>query len=114
MRRTLLTLTAAASLAVPFSAFAQAAWDPAAFWHDAPPAAWERIDYLQHRIDRGESDGSLNHKEMVRAEADLNQIREIAGQMRDRDGGSLNATDETYVQGRLDNLSRQIHWDRTN
>ncbi len=114
MRRTFFILAAAASLAVPFAASAQPAWDSGAFWHDAPPAAWDRIDFMQERIDRGRADGSLNDHESIRAQADLHQIRDLTAQMRDRDGGSLNATDETYVQGRLDNLGRQIRWDRHN
>jgi hypothetical protein len=114
MRRKLLILAAAVSFAVPIAASAQSAWDSATFWHDAPPAAWERIDFLQTRIDHGRADGSLNEHEGIRAQADLHQIRDLAAQMRERDGGSLNATDETYVQGRLDNLSRQIRWDRHN
>jgi opacity protein-like surface antigen len=112
MRRTILVLAAAISLAMPLAASAQSAWDPAVFWHDAPASAWERVDFLQHRIDAGRADRSLNEREGVRAQADLRQIREVAAQMRERDGGSLNATDESYVQGRLDNLSRQIRWDR--
>jgi hypothetical protein len=113
MRRTLLLFAAAAALAAPVAASAQA-WDSATFWHDAPPAAWDRIDFLQHRIDRGREDGSLNRHEAIRAEADLHQIHDMAAQMRDRDGGTLNATDESYIQGRLDNLGRQIRWDRHN
>ena len=112
MRRTLLVLAAAMSVAMPLAASAQPSWDAAVFWRDAPATAWERIEFLQHRIDTGRSDGSLNRREGVRAQADLRQIREVAAQMRERDGGSLNATDESYVQGRLDNLSRQIRWDR--
>jgi hypothetical protein len=30
--------------------------------------------------------------------------------MRTRDGGTLNDTDRTYVQDRLDQLSSNIHW----
>lgn len=111
MRRTLLLFTAAAVVAMPVAVSAQP-WDAATFWHDAPASAWERIDFLQHRIDHGRDDGSLNRHEAIRAEADLHQIHDMAAQMRERDGGSLNATDETYIQGRLDNLSRQIRWDR--
>jgi Ni/Co efflux regulator RcnB len=112
MRRILLVLAAAVSVATPFAVSAQPAWDAAAFWHDAPANAWDRIEFLQRRIDAGRSDHSLNQREGVRAQADLRQIREVAAQMRERDGGTLNATDESYVQGRLDNLSRQIRWDR--
>lgn len=113
MRRTLLLFATAAVLAAPIAASAQA-WDSATFWHDAPVSAWERIDFLQHRIDRGRDDGSLDRHDTIRAEADLHQIRDLAAHMRDRDGGTLNATDESYIQGRLDNLGRQIRWDRHN
>ncbi|MDB5725424.1 MAG: hypothetical protein JWQ16_2178 [Novosphingobium sp.] len=112
MRCTVLVLAAAVSLAMPLAASAQSTWDPVVFWHNAPANAWERVDFLQHRIDAGRADRSLNQREGIRAQADLRQIREVAAQMRERDGGSLNATDESYVQGRLDNLSRQIRWDR--
>ena len=33
----------------------------------------------------------------------------MAGTMRDRDGGTLNDTDRTYLQDRLDQLSSTIH-----
>lgn len=112
MRRTLLILSAAAVFAMPLAASAQTVWDPVIFWHDAPATAWERIVFLQHRIEHARDDHTLNNHDGIRAQADLNQIRDVAAKMRDREGGTLNATDESYVQGRLDNLARQIRWDR--
>lgn len=118
MHTSLKLATLAAALAVPVGVSAQPAsttvttttWDADAFWRGAPDVPYDRIQFLQDRIDRGVRDGSLTHRETVRAREGLHQIRVLAEQMRTRDGGTLTATDETYIQQRLDSLSRQIRW----
>ncbi|MBW8783382.1 MAG: hypothetical protein JF593_01885 [Novosphingobium sp.] len=113
-------LMTAAALAVPIAATAQpveppvVVWDADAFWRGAPTPAWERIAFLQQRIDNGVADHSLNRREAIHAQEDLRHIRQLATQMRARDGGTLNDTDNAYIQQRLDTLSRQIHWMRHN
>jgi hypothetical protein len=93
---------------------AQPGWNGNAFWRGAPTGPWERIAFLQQRIDRGIADGSLNRQEGWRAQNELRRIREEAGNMRRRDGGRLSGTDEARLQSRLDDLSRRIRWLRHN
>jgi len=75
---------------------------------------WERIQFLQDRINRGISDGSLNRGEGMRAQQQLNNIKRQAWQMRRRGGGQLNARDNAWLQRELDNLSRRLRWLRHN
>ena len=113
MRRVTLRAVLAAStlaFAAPLAAQPNAAWDKEAFWAGAPAGVWERIGFLQQRIDRGIARHHLNRIEGRRAENELQRIREMTGQLRTRDGGALNDTDRTYLQDRLDQLSSTIHW----
>jgi hypothetical protein len=110
-------LMAMAGTAIP--ALAQPAWAPGdawnrdAFWRGAPTNVRERIDWLQRRIERGVTDGSLNRREARRLQWQLNNIRRDAWRAR-RDGGGLSGREEAMLQDRLDNLSRQIRWERRN
>ena len=113
MRRfTLRALLAASAFAVaaPLAAQPPAGWDKEAFWAGAPAEIGDRIGFLQARIDRGIARGRLNRTEGARAQNELQRIREMTGTMRARDGGTLNDTDRTYIQDRLDQLSSTIHW----
>ena len=65
-------------------------------WRGAPDGLQQRIDWLQQRIDRGRSDGSLSPAEARRAQWQLDSLR--------RDASAL--------QQRLDDLSRNIRWSR--
>jgi len=108
---TLRAVLAASALAVAAPLVAQpAAWDKEAFWAGAPAGVWERIGFLQERIDRGVARHRLNRVEAARARNELQRIRETTISMRTRDGGTLNDTDRIYVQDRLDHLSSNIHW----
>jgi hypothetical protein len=83
------------------------AWDRDAFWRDAPSDTRQRVEFLQQRIDRGARDGSL-----TRAESrDLN--RRLAMIRRDARRGSMNAGRRENLQARMDDLSRQIRWQRS-
>jgi hypothetical protein len=99
---------AAAFVATPL--VAQPHWDSTAFWEGAPAGVWERVDFMQHRIDAGVAHHRLNRTEATRAQNELGRIREMTRNMRDRDGGTLNDTDRTYLQDRLDHLGNDIHW----
>ena len=109
---TLRAVLAASALAcaAPLAAQPPAGWDKEAFWAGAPAGIWERIGFLQQRIDRGIANHRLNATEGARAQNELQRIREMTGTMRARDGGTLNDTDRTYLQDRLDQLSSNIHW----
>ena len=89
-------------------------WDRNAFWRDAPTDPYQRIDFLQRRIQRGANDGSLNPREARRAQYQLSQIRRDADRMRYRHHGRFSEADYSYVQSRLDSLSQQIRWQRQN
>jgi hypothetical protein len=88
---------------------AQAPWN-STFWEGAPAGVWERVDWMQHRIDAGVAHHRLNRAEAARAQDELGRIREITRNLRDRDGGTLSEADRTYVQDRLDQLGHNIHW----
>jgi len=85
-------------------------WNSTAFWEGAPPGVWERIDFMQHRIDAGVAHHRLNRTEATRAQNELGRIRDMTRTMRDRDGGTLSDTDRVYLQDRLDHLGNDIHW----
>jgi hypothetical protein len=82
------------------------------FWRGAPSDTWQRIAYVQQRIDAGERDGTLSPQEARRAQMELRQIRREA--MRMRRGGYMSASNSAMLQQRLDNLSRNIRWARRN
>lgn len=73
-------------------------WNRDTFWRGAPDGLQQRIDWLQQRINRGLSDGSLDRQEARRAQWQLDTLR--------RDSAAL--------QRRLDNLSRSLRWSRRN
>lgn len=83
-------------------------WDRQAFWRGAPDNAYERIDFLQRRIERGVADGSLDRREARRSQRELNSIRDSARNLRARHGGRMTGQDNAFIQSRLDNLSQRL------
>ena len=71
-------------------------WNRDTFWRGAPDGLQQRIDWLQQRINRGVSDGSLDRQEARRAQWQLDALRR----------------DATALDRRLDNLSRSLRWSR--
>ena len=53
-------------------------WNREAFWRGAPDGLQQRIDWLQQRINRGLSDGSLDRREARRAQYQLDTLRRDA------------------------------------
>jgi hypothetical protein len=98
----------------PPGAYAPPQWDREAFWRGAPPGPLERIQFLQQRIDRGYSDGSLDRREAQHASRELNGIRQWIRNMHWEDGGRLTPDQRARVQERLDRLSSEIRWMRHN
>jgi hypothetical protein len=90
----------------------QNGWNSGDFWRGAPSDTWQRIDYLQQRIDRGRQDGSLNPREAYRAQTELRRIRQDAARM--RRNGMLDPRYSANIQARLDDLSRNLRWARHN
>jgi hypothetical protein len=115
MKRVMARIAIIASMvtaAVPLAG--QPAWDSNTFWRGAPAGPWQRIGFLQQRIDRGIRDGSLDRREAWRAQRELRTIREDAWRMRRDNGGRLTPEASATLQGRLDSLSRSIRWMRRN
>lgn len=88
-------------------------WNRDEFWRGAPRGVWERIQFLQQRIDRGVQDGSLDRREARTAQAQLRRIRQDAQGMRSRNG-SFGPRSTAALQSRLDDLSRNLRWSRQN
>ena len=110
---------AAASVFVAGVAVAQPmphrAWDSSAFLRGAPDSPRERIQFLQDRINRAATDGSLNRREAQRANRELNNIRQWVRRMHYDDASRrLTPSQRAEVQARLDRLSSQIRWMRHN
>jgi hypothetical protein len=81
-------------------------WDRDAFWRDAPSDTRQRVEFLQQRIDAGVRDGSLTRAESRDLNRRLSQVR------RDARRGSMNAGRRNSLQARMDDISRQIRWQR--
>ena len=116
MKRLLACAAIAASFAVAAPVAAQnyggSGWNSNEFWRGAPSDTWQRIDYVQQRINRGMADGSLTRGEARRAQMQLRQIRQDAARM--RRNGNLDPRYSADIQARLDDLSRNLRWARTN
>jgi hypothetical protein len=90
------------------------AWSPNAFWRGAPDNPVERVQFLQDRINRGMADGSLSRGEGLRANRELNGVRQWLRRMHWENGGRLRPEQRARIQARLDSISRQIRWMRHN
>lgn len=98
MKKAIMAALALTTVATAMPAAAQSgAWNREAAWRGAPDGIQQRIDWLQERINRGRQDGSLSRMEAQRAERELNLI--------DRDAATLDR--------RLDDVSRNIRWARS-
>ena len=99
--------------AQPYNGYGNGGWNSNEFWRGAPNNTWERMRFLQNRIDRGLQDGSLTPSEARRAQWQLRRIRQDASRMRHYNG-TLSPSDAAVIQARLDDLSRKIRWARHN
>jgi len=117
MKRIVMALVASTIVATP--ALAQwaprpgQAWDRNTFWQGAPASPWERIQFLQDRVNRGVADGSLDRRQAFRVQAELNNVRQWIRRMHWQ-GDRLTPDQRVRVQTRLDDISRQIRWMRQN
>ena len=117
MKRILMTV--AAAMLATGTAVAQPpqrayGYDAGRFWRGAPDNPWERIQFLQERVDRGVADGSLNRREADRVRRELDGVRNWVRRMHWHDDGRLTIDQRGRVQARLDQISQQIHWLRHN
>jgi hypothetical protein len=77
------------------------------------PGVWsldQREAWLQERIDRGRANGSLDRREVFRAERGLQDIRRMQADLTARDGGMLNPPDRHYLEERIDQLRSTLNW----
>lgn len=115
MNRIILALVASSIVATP--AVAQWAprpgqsWNSNAFWQGAPVSPYQRIQFLQDRVNRGVADGTLDHRQAWRVNAELNNVRQWIRRMHWQ-GNRLTPYQASRVQARLDQISRQIRWMR--
>lgn len=118
MKRIITAIVASMILASP--AAAQWSHDPryggrdrGDFWRGAPGNPYQRIQFMQDRINRGVADGTLDRREAWRANRELNNVRQWLRRMHWR-GEELTPDQRARVQARLDDISRQIRWERRN
>jgi uncharacterized protein YdeI (BOF family) len=114
MKRILMALLAGTIVTTP--ALAQpmprhGGWERDNFWQGAPDNPWQRIQFMQDRINRGVADGSLDRREAWRANRELNGVRQWIRRMH-WNGERLTPDQRARVQARLDQISRQIRWMR--
>lgn len=87
-------------------------WDRDTFWRGAPEGVWERIGFLQARIDRAVANGSLDRVEARNSRYELNNIRRDAARLRRQNGGRIDYADRGRLQNRLDRVAARVHWSR--
>ena len=90
------------------------AYDRGAFWRGAPDSPYQRIQFLQDRVNHGLADGSLDHREGNRVNHELDGVRQWIHRMHWEDEGKLTPDQLGRVQARLDQISGQIRWLRHN
>jgi len=104
----LVALGAPPAAAQPYNASnSQNSWNRDAFWRGASDDPFARITFLQRRINRGTSDGSLDRREARRSQRELNVIQRDARRM-----GRLDSRERNILLSRLDDLSRTMRWQR--
>lgn len=84
------------------------------FWRGAPENIHQRLEWLDTRILRGEQDGSITRREARHVNMSIRSARKVEARLMRRDHGRLSRRDTEYMMLRLNNVSSQIHWARTN
>lgn len=85
-------------------------WSRDQIWRDAPDDIYQRIIFLQRRVDRAAREGALSPREAHWADYKLDEMRRGADNDRARHHGYLNPHVAHYIQAQLDRLSGQLHW----
>lgn len=83
------------------------------FWQGAPDNPYDRIQFMQDRVNRGVADGSIDRREAWRVNRELNGVRQWIRRMHWQDQ-RLTPDQRARVQARLDQISQQIRWMRHN
>ena len=87
-------------------------WNAGSFWRGAPDSPYQRIQFLQDRVNSGIAHGSIDRHEAARVSHELDGVRNWIHRMHWEDDGRLTPGQRAQVQGRLDGISRQIRWMR--
>jgi hypothetical protein len=95
-------------------AYGNTAYDPGRFWAGAPNAPEQRVNFLIDRVNQGRADGSLTRREANRVMLRIRDVQREIDRLRRMDRGQLSGRNQNYIQTRLDEVSRQIYWQRTN
>jgi len=85
---------------------AGSSWSHDDFWRGASSSPLQRVNFLQQRINRGRSDGSLDRREARRVQYQLDIIRRDASYRR------MTPQRRDMLNQRLDDLAREIRWAR--
>jgi hypothetical protein len=85
---------------------AGSSWNHDDFWRGASDAPLQRVNFLQQRINRGISDGSLDRREARRVQYQLDSIRQDASRRR------MTPQRRDMLNQRLDEVAQQIRWAR--
>ena len=84
------------------------------FWDRAPRDLDQRADWLDQRIHGGMADGSLDRGDARRSLQQLQLIRQDEANYSRRDRGELSDQHRADLTERLDDLGRQLRWNRDN
>ena len=84
------------------------------FWRGAPEPVAERLGWFDMRVENGIRQGTITRSEAAHVRGMLNHTRAAQTRLLARDNGELTERDSAYMQRRLDNMARQIHWAESN
>lgn len=124
MKRIIMALVASTIIASPAAAqwhppdrgdmrAREGGWDPNSVWQGAPADPWQRIQFLQERVNRGVAEGSIDRRQAWQIQRQLNGLRQWIRRMHWQ-GEQLRPDQRARVQARLDQISGQIRWLRHN
>lgn len=88
----------------------QPGWSHDEIWRGAPDDPYQRISFLQHRLDQAVQQGALDPREAHRVAYRLDELRRSVDNQRRRHRGYLSQSTVDYVNQRLDSVSRELHW----
>jgi hypothetical protein len=78
-----------------------------------PEGEWtleRRESWMQERLDRARTDGSLTRHDISRAENTLHKIERLQAELIDHGHGRLSDDDRRELEGRLDTLRDTLRW----
>jgi hypothetical protein len=85
-------------------------WNHDESWRGAPSDPYQRIAFLQARLDQSVRQGALNPAEARRIDYRLDELRRGADNTRRRNHGYLSPNMVNYMNQRLDRIGRELRW----